>query len=375
MLDTSEKQEEKYRAFVSYSHRDQELARDIVKVLEGDDVGLEAIWDQNFAYGYGFHEQIKSFIAHAHVFVPVITATSSRRGWVHQEIGYAMALNIPVLPITLGILPGEMIQQLHAVQLGKGTEIEDLQKHLSRRVFDNLIGRYRDTSCALYECAELAEDRSRMMADYALSMLDLNKYGLVRQRGGLSSFHIPDSVISHAAWAARYRPQTRSPFHCRCLRGERLALGRHAGAEGCHIVVNPYLEYEGLCRKAVVVRLRSLVAFLQDKAQYPKVQVAFDPEMVDPESLTIVGDWFAAESVSASGGQGYRQTIFTTHAPSMLVRMKLFDEGFSQLLSEAGWEAEESREQAIPLIEKRIAELEKERCTCSDCSPGSKAPA
>jgi len=73
------------------------------------------MWDKTFSYGHGFHEQIKRFIAHAHIFLPVITEASSRRGVVHQEIGYAMALNVPVLPVTVGIIPGEMLQPLHVV--------------------------------------------------------------------------------------------------------------------------------------------------------------------------------------------------------------------------------------------------------------------
>ena len=362
---------DKYRAFISYSRKDLDLVRKIVSVLESDGVGVQAVWDQNFAYGYGFHEQIKSFIAHAHVFVPFITRASNRRGWVHQEIGYAMALNIPVLPITLGILPGEMIQQLHAIQLNEGTEAEDLEAQLTAPVFDNLVGRCRDTSFSLYECAELAEDRSRMMADYAMSILDLNQYGRVRQRGGLSSFHIPDKVASHPEWKHRYLPGSRSSFHRRSLRRERIALGRHAREAGCSLVVNPGIPYKELCTKARCLRLESLVKFLEDDS-YPDVVIAFDPEMVDPESQTIVGDWFSAESIAAPRGQGYMQTIFTRHAPSMLIRTELFDQRCDELLEEKGWTRQDSRPNAIAEIRRTISEVQAVDCHCSLCRPVSR---
>lgn len=58
--------------------------------------GLTPVWDRSFSFGYGFHEQIENYIAHAHVFIPVITAESNKRGWVHQEIGYAKALHVPI---------------------------------------------------------------------------------------------------------------------------------------------------------------------------------------------------------------------------------------------------------------------------------------
>ena len=37
-------------------------------------------------------QKIQTEIAHAHVFVPILTAHSHKAGWVHQEIGYALAL-------------------------------------------------------------------------------------------------------------------------------------------------------------------------------------------------------------------------------------------------------------------------------------------
>lgn len=365
---------EKYRAFISYSRQDIDLVRKIVTALEKDDVGVTAIWDQNFAYGYGFHEQIKSFIAHAHVFVPFITRTSNRRGWVHQEIGYAMALNIPVLPITLGMLPGEMIQQLHAIQLHEGNEAEtidtQLTNQLTKQVFDNLVGRFRDTSFSLYECAELAEDRSRMMADYAMSILDSNQYGRVRQKGGLSSFHIPENVISHPEWTGRYLPGTRSAFHRRSLRRERIALGQHARKAGCSLVVNPDIPYDTLCTKARILRLQSLMRFLADTDNYPDVEIAFDTDMTEPESLTIVGNWFSAESIAAPRGQSYLQTIFTRHAPSMSTRTDLFDQQCHELRTKEGWTIKDCRTKAIEWIKGMIPEIMAETCHCSSCQSG-----
>lgn len=64
--------------------------------------------DRNFAFGVGFHDQIRRFVEYAHVFMPVITRPScfeqttdiaatqaaeqcqrpGASGWVHQEIGY-----------------------------------------------------------------------------------------------------------------------------------------------------------------------------------------------------------------------------------------------------------------------------------------------
>lgn len=91
--------------FISYSHQDRKLVEQVEQVLREN--GLDTLWDENFEFGHGFPEQIKNFIAHAHVFMPIITAA---RPWVHQEIGYAMALNVPLLPVCKGELPVGLAQ-------------------------------------------------------------------------------------------------------------------------------------------------------------------------------------------------------------------------------------------------------------------------
>jgi len=142
-------------------------------------------------------------------------------------------------------------------------------------------------------------------------------------------------------------------FHCDCLRGERLALEKHAQEVGCRLVVDPGQEYQRYGQRARLVRLNELKKFL-NKMPSNKVQVAIDDDMRREESLTIVGDWFLAESVSALKGEGYRQTIFTRHAPSILCRAEEFDLEFEELLDELGWKAESSRESAIKVLQATL---------------------
>jgi hypothetical protein len=173
MVNHIAKDEYKYRVFISYSHQDAELVDRISSILEEN--GLQPMLDKGFSSGHGFTNQIKNFIAHSHVFMPVITKESSSRGWVHQEIGYAMALNIPVLPISNGQMPGQMIQELQAVRWEEG-------KYWRRK----------------------NKPKLSMMVSYAKKVLELDAFGHVRQKGSLSSFHIPDQPITHPDWEARY---------------------------------------------------------------------------------------------------------------------------------------------------------------------------
>ena len=105
--------EQKIRIFISYSHEDKELVLKLEEILKAN--GLEPLWTEKLSGGSGFDDQIKIFIEHAHVFMPVLTKKSIARGWVHQEIGYAVALNIPVFPVTIeNVTPGGMLQMIQA---------------------------------------------------------------------------------------------------------------------------------------------------------------------------------------------------------------------------------------------------------------------
>lgn len=340
-----------YRVFISYSHHDSELASRIAKTLEGN--GLRPMWDRNFLYGYGFHDQIKNFIAYAHVFLPVITKAADERKWVHQEIGYAMALNIPMLPLALGTLPGEMLQQIQAVMITE--DVESFKGHLSHESIHNMVQRHSSGSLALYQCADFAEDRAATMAKYANDVRELGYRDLVRQKGALSSFHIPDKTINHPVWRDRYGGQDRGPHHCRLQREERIALEAHARVAGCKLIINPAIAYRQYGESARIVRLRCLLDFLESMPD-DKCQVAIDLKMAHSESVTIVGDWFSAESVSAQIGRGYRQTIFTRHAPSMVSKTDAFDREFDERLDANGWQAETSRTRAIEEIRRILDE-------------------
>ncbi|MFM7057759.1 MAG: toll/interleukin-1 receptor domain-containing protein [Planctomycetota bacterium] len=369
----------RYRVFVSYSHQNQQLVLGIRDLLQAN--GLQPMLDRDFAFGIGFHDQIRYFIEHAHVFLPIVTRESSQRGWVHQEIGYAISQNLPVLPISVGIPPGEWLQHLHAVHLPEEdlNEISDagwqrLKAALTVQTIESLVGRYRNPAGAIFHCAELQEDRTQKMVEYAtiVSMIqqsvtrslqtgaeaggnsefDILRTSFVRQRGGLSSFHIPNAPLTDSVWQERYTPRRTSRHHCRIQREERRALEIHARAGGCRLIVNTDSRRDGLDDQAHKVRLQSLLKFLESDIE--SVEVVIDEKLEREYSLTLVGDWFCAEAVSAQTGVGYQQTIFTRHAPSMQYRISQFDEEFAALCAHRGWRREKSRQEAIEHLRAKL---------------------
>jgi hypothetical protein len=87
-----------------------------------------------------------------------------------------------------------------------------------------------------------------------------------------------------------------------------------------------------------------------------KIKVGINKGLPKDENLTIVGDWFAAESFSATIGKGYRQTMFTRHAPFVRNRIQAFDEELEYLLKQQDQNCS-SRVYAINVIEKILNDL------------------
>ena len=343
-----------YRVFVSYSHQDANLVSVIVKYLV-EVCGVEVIWDQTFAYGRGFHEQIRDFIAHSHVFLPVVTPRSRERGWVHQEIGYAMAMNIPVLPIAIGATPDQMISIVHSIKIDPPDDYnldseqakapftnpveswvwKGLAAALDKRKLDFLVERSSCTSLARYQCADYQEERTMLMVRHSNTAFDIMFRGhLVRQLGGLSSFHIPDAEPTSEIWNVRYGKRERSEFHRKLQRSERNSLEQHSREAGCMLIVNPYEIYRESGPRAYAVRLLSLYQYLKCSSK-GAVVVVLSSKVGIHESVTIIGDVFAAMAIAGSSRGGYMQTVFTTHAPSMKSRHIHFDGRLMECL--AAW--------------------------------------
>jgi hypothetical protein len=340
------------RVFISYSHKDKLLVIKLAEILKNN--GMLPMWSEKLFIGSGFDELIKNFIEHAHIFMPVLTESSS--GWVHQEIGYAQALNIPVFPVTTdNIIPKGMLQMIQALKLSNDEII--LSKDLNINVFRRLLE--SKSPIAMYQRAGMVEERACMMKDYADKLINMNEFGLVRQKGGLSSFHIPAEPINNPKWIDRYYPEKRSDYHKKVQREERIALQRHADEAGCRLIINPAYAYmiKGRSALAAKSRLLEFVDFLESMSS-DKVVVAIMPVQTDNESLTIVGDWFLSESVSFKDGDGFTNTFFTRNASEIAKRIEEFDNELNRLLIESGYTVSESKRRVISELTRIIETLD-----------------
>lgn len=340
---------DRLRVFISYSHEDGQVAQQVAEILERK--GLLPIYDRQIVPGTAFTEAIKGLIAHAHVFMPLITAHSRQRPWVHQETGYAMALNIPVLPIAIGEPPGEMLAQLQAISVRE--DLGDLEERLEAVDMEHLVLPVSVDPISPVEVTDWVEQRAEAMARNANRIIALGHRGRVRQRAGLSSFSIPDRDVDDPIWAVRDGHRPRGDYSHHLLREERRALEAHARAEGCDLLIDPTIETAGRTPEARKVRLTTLWEFLDSMAD-DQVRVVCSPRARDA-NITLVGDWFLAESRLHRIGEGWHQTLFNWHSPTVLAHARAFDAFFAPLLAEQPPDPRTSRRLAMEKIQEEVA--------------------
>lgn len=182
---TTNTQPHPFRVFIAYSHKDHELVEKIVAVLE-EDFGLNPVWDRHIHPGMPFTDAIREMIASAHLFIPLLTENSKERPWVHQETGYAMALNVPVLPIaTAGCLPEELAAQLQAIEI---TDAEDLRQQLQEVDFERIIFPSRTRLQNISQEAFWPEERTELLARYADLAVELARGGILISQAVRSTF-------------------------------------------------------------------------------------------------------------------------------------------------------------------------------------------
>lgn len=335
------------RAFIGYSHADRNAAHRFAHWLSA--AGGCPLWDAQLHAGERFREELLTLIGNAHVFVALLSESSMKRPWVLQEMGYAAALNIPIIPISAGPLPEGLIGDLHALRVS--TDWSDLEKVLPTVDWLRLKGvQVRHPSTVLATLTRSTFDRLKVLVTYAERALSIGDGGLLRQRAGLSTFSIPDASVIHRIWDDHDGPTPRTADHHELQRQERRIFETQARSAGCKLIINPHVRYSTQSKKT---RLSTLCAFISDPRTDDRIQVIPNRREFSG-NLTIFGDWWVAESLLPRLG-GYRETTFTWHPGTVKRFSDAFDEEFDYLCAENRVTPTESRFFALEEIKRALA--------------------
>ena len=351
-----------YRVFISYSRDDADVAGRVKARLE--EIGARPMSDVDLPEGFEFADEIRKRISYAHVFVTVLTARSKDRPWVHQELGFAMGLGVPILPLALDELPKGMAEQIEAVRVNP--DLDNLAERLRPETLERLVRRSQKAGSATFERADRLRQRTERIVDYAEVLLEDVGPLEIRQRSAFSSFSIPKHGPRHNDWDARDGLRPDPPEVRELLRQEREVMERHARERGCHLIMDPFVPIPQRVAKsdsvrlkhdpkATAVRLRNLCEFLESMPD-DKLQVVFHRGEIEG-STVIVGDWLLVEAIVPHHTGGYRQSTFTRHAPTVLARMDAFDREFKDALADANLAGRSSRSAALEAIRQLLGEL------------------
>jgi hypothetical protein len=118
------------RVFLSYSHSDRESARELAETLRPAGISLEP----DFAIsGQQMVEQLKESLRSASAVIILVSERSLKSQWVQFELGVALGVDKPIIPVIIGeeelVLP-EWLQGLQYLD-GRDRPISEVAKELS----------------------------------------------------------------------------------------------------------------------------------------------------------------------------------------------------------------------------------------------------
>lgn len=337
-----------YRVFISYAREDADrlLAHVLKDALA--ELGCIPVSDENLHGGSMFPEEIRKMIGECHLFIPIITNSSVSRPWVNHETGYAMALRIPVLPMATKDqkqMVG-MAQPIHMLTISE--DAKQVRRELKKHDLQRIVTRHVVPTYAGTEIAASPHERATKLAEYTKEALRLSKESKkdggdawkLRQKGAFSSFCLPNkkvpeegTLLKRSIWRERDGSQPRDRGYYELLLEERRSLQKYVESHGARLIVDPHLFLTGRGVLATLRHLEVLHQFLTG-ASRSKVEVVMSDDATS-NSLTIVGDWFVAES-RIPQPKGYRETEFHWHAPTALIAADKFDAEFRTLLKKQG---------------------------------------
>ncbi len=328
----------------------------VVEVLR--DLGLSPWWDKELGPGRLFLDEIKQKIATAHLFVPLLTPRSSLRPWVHQETGFALGINVPVLPIAVDTLPNAMLAGTQALVVRE--DLSDLKEQLREVDLESIILPSLPRPPALSSIADLPESRTETLIAQGTSLIPFVASGRIRQRALFSSFSIPDEPPTAKVWQHLDREQPRSEYYRGLLREERQLLERQARDHGCTLIITPLIDPGPVGPLAHRIRIETLIGFLET-AEKSLVEIVF-ADTFHAGNETILGDVLLARALPPRPNRDYQQTLFTSHAPTVLRACRAFDEAYRyecrrQDLLPQGSPVGHSCERALDALRARLSEL------------------
>jgi len=121
--------------FISYSHKDAELAEKIKKGLEA--YGLSSfVAHDDIPVGEKWQEKIKKELSKCDVFILILSEDYKVSDWADQEAGYACVADKLIIPINAGKKPYGFINEYQAKNINLHIDNRHLQNEIEKICYE-----------------------------------------------------------------------------------------------------------------------------------------------------------------------------------------------------------------------------------------------
>lgn len=307
------------QVFLSHSSHDAVLTRLLGHVLEQE--GLACFYsERDIPVGKEFDEKIISTIHGCDVLLVVWTSHAAASPWVNQEIGIAIAKNIPVWPLAIDAttIQGAMFRRQgsllnqdpdpHAAIVRLATEIKKISgdRPFAPHVDHFLVGKEQRTR-QLVEL--LRSENSRRVDQYTL-----------RIQAAFSCFAIsPDPAYRVSGYHT-------ADYH-NLLVNERQEVERMAQWATLRIIIWPQRPYDDAFMQ---VRFRNLLSFLRTGSSFTDTRVVLGRYHGGNRYVLDRNALVTGIKGPAANQPGYELTTITYHGPTIGSAIREFDQQFEE---------------------------------------------
>lgn len=120
----SESESMAYKVFISASHKDRDLARDLSRRLK--EVNVQVTYSELTLFaGSNYEETFMKLLKHADEIIVILTSNSIDNLWMMFEMGAASSLRKKITPVVVGLEKQELppvIKQLKYIRYDKLSE-------------------------------------------------------------------------------------------------------------------------------------------------------------------------------------------------------------------------------------------------------------
>lgn len=310
------------KIFLSYSTGDAVLARLIVHIFEENEVEC-FLAERDISTGYKFDSVISQKIRQSDLLLVLWSSNSVSSPWVNQEVGIALAQDIPVWPIAI-----EDINIEGAIFRNQGfylTHHKDPYAQIAR-----LAQEIKSTPPRIYSSFKPAIDQyivgkaertERLIELLREESRKINDAYTLRIQAAFSCFAISDDPEYRVG--GYHTPE----YHALLVR-ESEGVKRIIRRGYLKVILWPRRPYDD---RFMEVRFRNLLNFLETNHDYDKVRFVLG--QYQGGNLYIFDSNVLVEGIKSpeSKTPGYGLTTVSYHRPTILSAISLFDGRFDEL--------------------------------------------